>query len=74
MLAELGSAVQDITDKKHAEEALRESEERLRAIVDTAVDAIIIIDEGGLIVSINPAAERMFGYAATDIVGENISF
>ena len=65
--------VQDITDKKHAEEALRESEERLRAIVDTAVDAIIIIDEGGLIVSINPAAERMFGYSATDIVGENIS-
>ena len=65
--------VQDITDKKHAEEALRQSEERLRAIVDTAVDAIIIIDEEGLIVSINPAAERMFGYAAGVIVGENIS-
>ncbi|HWJ17163.1 MAG TPA: PAS domain S-box protein [Geobacterales bacterium] len=65
--------VQDITYKKHAEEALRQSEERLRAIVDTAVDAIIIIDENGLIVSINPAAERMFGYAASDIVGENVS-
>ncbi len=65
--------VQDITDKKHAEEALRQSEERLRAIVDTAVDAIIVIEEGGLIVSINPAAERMFGYAAGNIVGENIS-
>jgi PAS domain S-box-containing protein len=65
--------VQDITDKKQAEEALRQSEERLRAVVDTAVDAIICIDEEGLIVSINPAAETMFGYAAGVIVGENIS-
>ncbi len=65
--------VQDITDKKQAEEALRQSEERLRAIVDTAVDAIIVIDEAGLIESINPAAERVFGYAASDIMGENIS-
>ncbi len=65
--------VQDITDKMRAEEALRQSEERLRAIVGTAVDAIIVIDEAGLIQSINPAGERIFGYAASDIIGENIS-
>ncbi len=65
--------VQDITAKKRAEEALRQSEERLRAIVDTAVDAIIVIDEAGSIESINPAGERVFGYAASDILGQNIS-
>ncbi len=65
--------VQDITAKRQAEETLREREERLRAIVDTAVDAIIVIDETGLIQSINPAGERLFGYAASDLTGKNIS-
>jgi PAS domain S-box-containing protein len=51
---------------------LRESQERLRAVVETAVDAIITIDEGGLIDSVNPAAERMFGYLATEMIGQNV--
>jgi two-component system sensor kinase FixL len=42
----------------------------LRALMDAAVDAIIVIDDDGLIVSFSPAAERMFGYAAHEIVGE----
>ena len=63
----------DITEKKQAEEVRRESEERLRAIIDTAVDAILVIDENGLIQSINPATERIFGYAPNEIVGKNVS-
>lgn len=54
-------------------QALRESEERLRAIVCTAVDAIITIDEHGAIVTFNPAAERTFGYRAEEVLGENVS-
>jgi PAS domain S-box-containing protein len=55
------------------ETALRDSEARARAIVDAAVDGIITIDECGIIRSLNPAAEWLFGYAATEIVGRDIN-
>ncbi len=63
----------DITGRKRAQEALRESEERFRAIVGTAVDAIIVIDEDAWIHSINPAAERMFGYTQSELTGKDVS-
>ena len=47
-------------------------EARLRAILDSAVDAIITIDENGIIESTNPSTEKIFGYAASEIVGQNI--
>lgn len=61
-----------LTDIARTKEALQESESRLRAILNAAIDAIIIIDEQGLIETFNPAAERMFGYAASEILGQNI--
>ncbi len=67
------TAVHDITRRKRAEEALAEQSARLRAIVDTAVDAIITIDERGMIDSFNPAAERLFGYTPAEVQGKNVS-
>lgn len=52
---------------------LRESLERHRAILDTAVDGIITISEAGLIESFNRAAERIFGYRADEVIGRNVS-
>jgi PAS domain S-box-containing protein len=60
-----------MSDNKVAD-ALRASEARLRAILDTAVDAFITINEAGIVESFNPAAERLFGFAAGDVVGQNV--
>jgi len=59
-------------ERQQAEAALRDSEARQHAIVQTAVDGIITIDEYGLIESFNPAAERLFGYTAPEVLGQNI--
>lgn len=57
----------------HTEESLLLSEERLQAILKTAVDAIISINAGGIIDSINPATEKMFGYSKEELIGQNVS-
>ncbi len=53
--------------------ALMASEARLRAIVDTAVDAIVVIDETGMMHSFNGAAEAIFRYPADEVIGRNVS-
>ncbi len=59
--------------RKRLEESLRQSEARIRAIVESAADGIITIDERGTIESFNNAAENLFGYAAGDVIGKNVS-
>jgi two-component system, LuxR family, sensor kinase FixL len=63
----------DISDRKRNLERLRNSEARLRSIVESAVDGIVVIDAHGAIESFNGAAERLFGYAADEVIGRNVS-
>ncbi|MCB8924148.1 MAG: PAS domain S-box protein [Ardenticatenaceae bacterium] len=69
-LGVLGIA-RDITERKNMEEALRQSQARISGIFDSAMDAIVSIDENHKIVFFNAAAERMFGYTAEEIIGQN---
>ncbi len=64
--------IRDISRRKADEAALHESEATLRGVVDTAVDGVIVIDAVGKIELFNPACERLFGYAAAEVVGHNV--
>ena len=65
-------AVRFAIERQRAAQALAESEARVRAIVNTAPDAIITFDEHGSIAIFNPAAEPLFGYAAEEMIGSSV--
>lgn len=60
-------------ERASTQEALRYSTAQLRAVLDTAVDAIITIDGCGVMLSANPATVRMFGYSQAQMIRQNIS-
>lgn len=64
---------QEITERELIEEALRQSEARIRSVVDNVVDGIITVDERNLIETFNAAAEKIFGYSAGEVIGKNFS-
>lgn len=68
----LGTIV-DISERKHAEEKLRRSQEQLAGIIGSAMDAIVSVDEEERIVLFNNAAERMFLYPAEDAIGQKLN-
>jgi PAS domain S-box-containing protein len=57
----------------HARTALLEREVHLRSVLDTVPDAMIVIDDRGIMQSVSTTAERLFGFDAADIVGRNVS-
>ncbi|MCV2351277.1 diguanylate cyclase domain-containing protein [Paucibacter sp. Y2R2-4] len=64
---------QDVSDLVAKEQQLKASQTELEAIIRTAAVAIFTIDAQGQILSCNPASERLFGYAPSELVGQNIN-
>jgi len=67
------ASVIDITARKQAELAVRQSEERLRLVIDTALDAVITIDAHGAVTHWNAEAEKIFGWTQAEATGKKLS-
>jgi PAS domain S-box-containing protein len=63
----------DITERRQAEQALMDSEQRTRAILENVNDALVTTDNRGIIQSANPSVEALFGYSAAELIGKNVA-
>ena len=73
MMTPIGAEIGQLLVRKQSEQALRESETRFRTLAETASDAIITIDEHSTIIFINQAAENIFGYSVTEMLGADLT-
>lgn len=65
--------LRDISERKHAEKLLHESEEKFRTIFENASDEIVYMDKHGNVTDINRKTEGMFGYKPEDLIGRNFT-
>jgi PAS domain S-box-containing protein len=65
------TSIRDITDRKQAEEALKQSEEKYYNLIEHANDAIISINREGIIIGFNKSAEELFGYSREEMIGKS---
>ena len=72
-MASLGGQIGQFLERCRAQQDLRDSEARLRAMLDAAFDAIVVMDGEGMVVGVNRAAERIFGFAADELVGHELA-
>jgi PAS domain S-box-containing protein len=71
-ITEFQAVMQDITRRKESEEALRLGEERFRAILDSMVDGVIVLDKAGCVTLFNPAAGKIFQRAPTEVLRQPV--
>jgi PAS domain S-box-containing protein len=62
----------DVTERKRSEQEQREAAARLRAVVDTAVDGVMLIDSKGAVQMFNPSCQHLFGYDEAEVIGQNV--
>ena len=72
-MSAVGDHVGQFVGRKRVESEVADEQRRTRAILDTAIDAIVGMDHQGRVTDFNPAAARMFGYSASDAVGADLA-
>ena len=72
-MRELGSQVGQFVARRQAEDAVRRSESRLRAMLEAALDGVVSMDASGRVIGWNHAAERAFGYREDEVMGREMA-
>ena len=72
-LSHLVATLKDITERKRSEDAIRQSEERFRALVENSTDGIILLDAHQRVVYAGPSTSRILGYSSDELVGQELS-
>lgn len=72
-LAGASKVARDITTTSRAQQELREREAHLQSVLDTVPDAMVVIDTRGIMQSFSVTAQKLFGYAAQEAIGRNVS-
>src|SRR5262245_33266192 len=66
------ATIHDLTEREHAARVITEALASIKAVVDTAVDGVIVTDGQGIVHLFNPACQKLFGYRADEVVGQNV--
>ena len=69
----LGTQIGQLVARRQADEKVRASESRLRAMLEAALDAVVTMDADGRVIGWNPAAEVIFGHRARDVIGRDMA-
>ena len=72
LLIGFAKVTSDISERRRAEQVIREAGERMNALIETIVDGVILIDKVGKIQTFNPACQKLFGYRREEVFGQNV--
>jgi PAS domain S-box-containing protein len=70
--ATIGAQLAQFIERDAADRAFRVSEGRMRSVIDSMLEGLVVVTEAGVIESVNPAAEQIFGYASWELIGQHV--